>query len=137
MVARVHGVSEKYPWDIVLFSNPGHPWYGSARIGAADVGGRRLVVFTRWHVRLEQFHSSHEARSMRPALIWFELNAWEPQLDAALIIINNWRSSHSFPLNTFHMGLRRRVDRIAPWAATGVRSTWALSQSIWRRNWGS
>ena len=27
----------------------------------------------------------------------------------ALTIINNWRASHSFPLNTFHIGLRRRV----------------------------
>lgn len=34
----------------------------------------------------------------------------------ALIVLNNWRSSHSFPLNTFQVGLRRKargVDRDA------------------------
>jgi hypothetical protein len=30
----------------------------------------------------------------------------------ALDIINNWRSSHNFPLNTFHIGLRRRAQII-------------------------
>ncbi|QWG19911.1 RelA/SpoT domain-containing protein [Bradyrhizobium sediminis] len=32
----------------------------------------------------------------------------------ALDIVNNWRSSHNFPLNTFHVGLKRRgklIDR--------------------------
>ncbi len=36
------------------------------------------------------------------------------ELEAALEIINNWRSSHSFPLNTLQVGLRdktRQVDR--------------------------
>ncbi|WP_210206948.1 hypothetical protein, partial [Rhodoplanes serenus] len=27
----------------------------------------------------------------------------------ALDIVNNWRSSHSFPLNTFTVGLKRRA----------------------------
>jgi len=27
--------------------------------------------------------------------------------DAALLVLNNWRSSHSFPLNTFQVNLRR------------------------------
>ena len=30
----------------------------------------------------------------------------------ALDIVNNWRSSHSFPLNTFTVGLRRRAKGI-------------------------
>lgn len=30
----------------------------------------------------------------------------------ALRVINNWRSSHSFPLNTFQMGLRNRSHRV-------------------------
>jgi Region found in RelA / SpoT proteins len=35
-------------------------------------------------------------------------------LDDALAVINNWRSSHSFPLNTFQVGLRikgKQVDK--------------------------
>jgi hypothetical protein len=32
--------------------------------------------------------------------------------DNALAIINNWRSSHSFPLNTFQMSLRRNVVKV-------------------------
>lgn len=31
------------------------------------------------------------------------------RLDEALDIVNNWRSSHSFPLNTFQVGLRRNA----------------------------
>lgn len=32
--------------------------------------------------------------------------------DEALAIINNWRSSHSFPLNSFHVTLRDRAKRV-------------------------
>ena len=32
--------------------------------------------------------------------------------DRALTIVNNWRASHSFPLNTFQIGLRNRSRRI-------------------------
>ncbi|HEU4760515.1 MAG TPA: RelA/SpoT domain-containing protein [Dehalococcoidia bacterium] len=35
-------------------------------------------------------------------------------LEVALAIINNWRSSHSFPLNTFQMGLRGRAKQVDP-----------------------
>jgi hypothetical protein len=31
------------------------------------------------------------------------------ELQDALAVINNWRASHSFPLNTFQVGLRRRA----------------------------
>lgn len=31
------------------------------------------------------------------------------ELDSALEIVGNWRSSHNFPLNTFQIGLRRRA----------------------------
>jgi ppGpp synthetase/RelA/SpoT-type nucleotidyltranferase len=37
--------------------------------------------------------------------------AWE-RYENALTIINNWRSSHSFPLNTFQVGLRRKARQI-------------------------
>jgi hypothetical protein len=44
-VARVHGKFETYPWDIVLFQLQATRDRGCARIGAADVGGRRLVFY--------------------------------------------------------------------------------------------
>jgi hypothetical protein len=34
--------------------------------------------------------------------------------DADLDVINNWRSSHSFPLNTFQMNLRRKAIGVEP-----------------------
>jgi hypothetical protein len=36
-------------------------------------------------------------------------NVSSNELDAALIVINNWRSSHSFPLNTIQTGLRKKA----------------------------
>ncbi len=35
-------------------------------------------------------------------------------LEHALGVINNWRSSHAFPLNTFQMGLRTRAKQVDP-----------------------
>lgn len=43
-------------------------------------------------------------------------NASDESFDEALTVINNWRSSHSYPLNTFQMGLRQKVQHVAgPW----------------------
>jgi ppGpp synthetase/RelA/SpoT-type nucleotidyltranferase len=39
----------------------------------------------------------------------------------ALEIINNWRSAHNFPLNTFHIGLRRRALKIDAKCITAQR----------------
>lgn len=36
----------------------------------------------------------------------------EDELDEAVAIINNWRSSHSFPLNIFQNGLRQRGGEV-------------------------
>jgi hypothetical protein len=43
------------------------------------------------------------------------------ELDEALAIINNWRSSHSFPLNTFATTLRDKARRIYPHALVAQR----------------
>jgi hypothetical protein len=40
--------------------------------------------------------------------------ACQADMNHALKIINNWRSSHSFPLNTFQVGLRRNAREIDP-----------------------
>jgi ppGpp synthetase/RelA/SpoT-type nucleotidyltranferase len=50
-----------------------------------------------------------------------EYGAWLQEYIAALDIINNWRSSHNFPLNTFHIGLKRRAKIIDPTAITAQR----------------
>jgi ppGpp synthetase/RelA/SpoT-type nucleotidyltranferase len=47
--------------------------------------------------------------------------AWVQEYLEALDIINNWRSSHNFPLNTFHVGLKRRAKVIDPNAITAQR----------------
>lgn len=41
--------------------------------------------------------------------------------EQALVIINNWRSSHSFPLNTFQAQLRRKAREIDPDATVSQR----------------
>ncbi|QHO76388.1 hypothetical protein ACH79_31000 [Bradyrhizobium sp. CCBAU 051011] len=48
-------------------------------------------------------------------------HAWAQDYFEALDIINNWRSSHNFPLNTFHIGLKRRAKIIDPKAITAQR----------------
>ncbi|MCK1498003.1 RelA/SpoT domain-containing protein [Bradyrhizobium sp. 188] len=50
-----------------------------------------------------------------------EYNAWAQDYYAALDIVNNWRSSHNFPLNTFHIGLKKRAKQIDPKAITAQR----------------
>lgn len=39
-------------------------------------------------------------------------NVTQEQRDHALAVINNWRASHSFPLNTFQVSLRTKSKRI-------------------------
>ncbi len=43
------------------------------------------------------------------------------ELTAAISIINNWRASHSFPLNTFQNGLRQRAKRVGSGAIVAQR----------------
>ena len=55
----------------------------------------------------------------------FEVNsdyiAWQDNYFEALDVVNNWRSSHNFPLNTFHIGLKRRAKNIDPRCVTAQR----------------
>lgn len=41
------------------------------------------------------------------------LEAWD-KYDHALQVVNNWRSSHNFPLNTFQCTLRRKARQVDP-----------------------
>lgn len=45
----------------------------------------------------------------------------EDEQEAALRCVNNWRSSHSFPLNTFHIGLSRRANLVDQNSVTSER----------------
>lgn len=47
------------------------------------------------------------------ANVWLSGQSSQQDKDDALRIVNNWRGSHAFPLNTFQMGLRRRGARIS------------------------
>lgn len=51
---------------------------------------------------------------------------WTPQqwadFDAALAVINNWRASHGYPLNTFQVNLRRAARRVDPSALVAQRT---------------
>jgi len=42
------------------------------------------------------------------------LGPFDPDFQNALAIVNNWRSSHNWPLNTFQIGMRRRAKQIDP-----------------------
>ena len=44
----------------------------------------------------------------RAARVLLDPNASEPDFERALTVVNNWRSSHYYPLNTFN-DLRRRA----------------------------
>jgi hypothetical protein len=44
-----------------------------------------------------------------------------PQDDEALKIVNNWRNSHFFPLNTFKVTLRRKAKHVFPTAIVSER----------------
>jgi ppGpp synthetase/RelA/SpoT-type nucleotidyltranferase len=41
-------------------------------------------------------------------------NASDAEMEVALSVINNWRASHNFPLNTFQMRLRKVARKINP-----------------------
>jgi ppGpp synthetase/RelA/SpoT-type nucleotidyltranferase len=60
-----------------------------------------------------------------PETVWGRENdeyyAWLQEYLEVLDIINNWRSSHNFPLNTFHIWLKRRAKLIDPNAVTAQR----------------
>lgn len=44
--------------------------------------------------------------------IWVSPVAIDHDREEALQIINNWRAAHSFPLNTFQMGLRKKSEQV-------------------------
>ena len=58
-------------------------------------------------------------------------------MEHALDIIGNWRSSHSFPLNTFQVGLRDRVRRVDQngLVAQRLKRLSSIEQKLRRFDW--
>jgi len=50
----------------------------------------------------------------RAGEIFLDPNSGDTERDYALSVINNWRTSHNFPLNTFQMRLRKIAKSINP-----------------------
>ena len=50
----------------------------------------------------------------RAARTYMDPDAADVDRELALLIMNNWRSSHRFSLNTFQMNLRRRAREVGP-----------------------
>ena len=48
-------------------------------------------------------------------------NATAEETEHALTVLNNWRSSHSYPLQVFYMNLRDRARTVAPNALVAQR----------------
>ncbi len=59
----------------------------------------------------------------------------QSDIDAALVVVNNWRAAHAFPLNTMQMRLRdkaREVDRRSPPIAQRVKRLPAIESKLRR-----
>ena len=63
----------------------------------------------------------------------FDMEVWQ-KYSNALPVINNWRASHSFPLNTFKIGLNRNADRIDGGSLTAqrIKRLSSISQKLQR-----
>ena len=49
-------------------------------------------------------------RIKRAGITLFDDNASDDEYEEALQVLNNWRSSHSYPVNTFQAGLRTKLN---------------------------
>lgn len=64
-------------------------------------------------------YSKREVDRAGQALVSDEL--LQPDFGHALTVLNNWRSCHSFPLNTFQVGLRQKARAVDPDALVAQR----------------
>jgi hypothetical protein len=78
-----------------------------------DEEWRPEMAWTTPHYSKNKVNAAGEAL-VEPAPIGDNIayDIWLGEYGDALDIINNWRSAHNFPLNTFHIGLRRRAQII-------------------------
>jgi len=85
----------------------------SDNLAAGSCGEDRAVVYT-----TPLYSRSQVDRAGRTLV---DPAATPEGVEQALQIINNWRTSHGFPLNTFTVGLRDRASKIDPNALTAQR----------------
>ncbi len=65
-----------------------------------------------------------------------DANASPTDLEQALVVINNWRSSHSFPLNTFQVWLRKKTaDDPTSVAAQRIKRLSSIKDKLRRFSW--
>jgi hypothetical protein len=59
------------------------------------------------------------------------------ELDEVFATINNWRSSHNFPLNTFQIGLRRKARKVyqASLVAQRIKRLSSIAAKLRRFDW--
>ena len=64
-------------------------------------------------------------------------DALPPELDEALEVINNWRSSHAYPLNTFQATLRYKARQVSanPLVAQRIKRLSSIYQKLRRFSW--
>ena len=71
---------------------------------------QKFLVMPKYYAKPE--HSRNEVN--RAGEILLNPNATKEQLEHALLVVNNWRSAHNFPLNTFQVRLRKIAKEINP-----------------------
>lgn len=74
--------------------------------------------------RAEPRYSRSQVDKAGRYLVTADLESWATSLTdwgIALSVVDNWRASHSFPLNTFGVGLRVRAKRISSEALVAQR----------------
>ncbi|WP_241678172.1 RelA/SpoT domain-containing protein [Pseudomonas kitaguniensis] len=60
-------------------------------------------------------------RVKRAGMMLFNDDATDEEFEEALQILNNWRSSHSYPVNTFQAGLRTKLNSLGINGLVGQR----------------
>jgi len=87
------------------------------RAGNATDGGRYVMAWARPE------HSKRRVNDAGALVATWDLTSESdfPKYLEALDIVNNWRSAHNFPLNTFHVGLRKRGRQIDSGIITAQR----------------
>src|ERR1700720_4229442 len=83
------------------------------------------MAWTKLRHTREQVNAAANAlvayETISPTADWESFVKFMDRYSAALPIINNWRASHSFPLNTFRMNLNRTSASVDGEALTAQR----------------
>jgi putative GTP pyrophosphokinase len=84
--------------------------------GQVNAAGRDLIA-----PRPEELPVGYPPVTEEDRRKWDVWDAWMEAREHALVVINNWRSSHSYPLNAFQMTLRHKAAQVDPHALISQR----------------